>query len=1092
MPPAEQIVHQSPEGINNEPGLKIIAGNRLEDLAGHLALILGKNPLPPFQREIIVVQSLGMRRWLSLQLASMCGIWADSRFPFPNDIIHEAFRSFFPDMPGERIFDKDRITWRLVQLLPHKKGIEGFEFISQYIESHPGGAALYYIAREVADLFDQYLTYRPEMILEWDKGVDENWQAILWRELSRDLLYFHPPALRNRLFEITASWQGQKIPDFPTRLNIFAVSYLPPFHTEILVALSRIIPVTMYILSPTPEYWGDIRTPRESATMLRRLKKRDTDPDSLHLDNNRLIASLGRMGRDFHELLTDREVQADPVFNEPGNDSILHRLQQDLFSIRDISEKMIISADDIMRDTSVSMASCHGPLREVEALRDYLLHAFNCDTTLEPRDVLVMTPDLETYAPYISAVFSRDGETGIPFNLSDRHLRDESPMLNTLFSFLALPGRRRTSAEIMDIVDTDIVRKALSLEQGDIDLLRRWITDNRICWGIDEDDKTELGLPAFRANTWRHGLDRMLTGYAMPGNELFHGVLPYNLIEGSSLRVLGIFSSVIDLVSDFISGCRQERTPGEWASFLEGIFARFNFPEDENYPPVREALSLLKEVDNGAVCSSLISYELVCGFLRSAIGEKRSDRPFISGSVTFCAMLPMRSIPFRVICILGMNDGVFPRSGAASSFNLIARQPMPGDRSLRDEDRYLFLETLLSARDSLFITYTGQSIKDNSSIPPSVLVSELLDYLDDSYTVMSDEIPAGIKLRSMILVRHPLQSWSHGYFTGKNRLFTYSSVDYHALLSSREKRIPVPPFYNENPAPLQARDTVNTADLVSCLVHPARFFLNRRLGIYFQRKDETLADHEPFTLDDHSVYKLGTELSAGILEKDGNADAMLSLLSARGDLPHGALGEYYYRDLVSGVNEFVPRVKRFLEGTRKAAVPVDILLNNCRITGTLNGLSSDGLVFFRYAKLKAADCIRAWVNHLLLCCSRPEGCTYRTVHIGRDDSLVLGEVDNPSEKLADLIRIFFEAHNGPVYFIPAMSLEYARATGSKGDPLQKAQRIWEGDDYIQAEGADPYNSLLYRGIDPLCTAFERVSVETFGPMLEAVEKDKKP
>ena len=1097
MPAPDQINGGPGVSGPESPGLRVIAGNRLEDLAGRLAGIAMGNPLPPLESETVIVQSTGMQRWLSLQLAARCGVWADCLYPFPNEIVNDVFRAFFPDMPEDRIFDRDIMTWRLVSLLPGKKSDSDFDLITRYIDSHPGGQALYYIAREIADLFDQYLTYRPEMILDWDSGNDSSWQAKLWRELSPFLGYDHPPALRKRLVEIISSWSGGPVKGLPARMFIFAVSYLPPFHTGILMALSRLIPVYFFVLSPTPEYWGDILSPGEAARILRRMSKKETDPDLLHLEGNPLIASLGRMGRDFHEMLTENELYVDPLFTPVPDDSILHGIQADMFSLKDKQDTRYVKSDDLILDKSIRIASCHGPLREVEVLRDYLLDLFNSDMSIQPRDVLVMTPDIESYAPYISAVFSHAAARAIPFELTDRRVKDENPLFHVLDSFLSLPDRRCSVSEILDILDSGILRDAFELGRDDIDLMRSWVSESGIRWGLDVADRTKLGLPPFRENTWSDGLDRLLTGYALPGNDFFNGILPCGAIEGSSARLLGILAEFIDMATGFVHQSATDRTPGAWASFLGSLFGRFIRVEGESdaYAVIRESLSLLMRIDGEGICTEPVPFALVRSFIRSMAGERRSDRPFITGKVTFCAMLPMRSIPFRVICVLGMNDGVFPRANTPSSFNLIATgKPRPGDRSLRDEDRYLFLETLISARDRLFITYTGQSINDNSPVPPSVLVSELVDYCMRSYGVCPDsngEDGCGVSLSDIIVVRHPLQSFSREYFSGKTDLFSFSAGDYRALLRSRSAREPVPVFFDMPVATAESDTVLDMSDLVSCFIHPARFFLNRRMGIVLPGFRDVPEDVEPFSLDGLSRYSIGTELAEMAIRCGNDPFSFFPVFRARGVLPHGTLGESIFRELAAGVDNFIREVRGHMTTALPLPVPVDVGTGKYRIGGYLKGIRRSGFLFYRYAKLNTKDLLRAWIGHIVMCCVRPAGCDCTTVHVYPEGSVTFRPVENPESLLKSITGFYGRALEGDSWFIPSCSLAYAEGLRKKGDPLKQALKSWEGDEYFPGEISDPYNGLFYRGRNPLGVSFQAVSAEIFDPLLDAMEDGNK-
>ncbi|HSR10483.1 MAG TPA: exodeoxyribonuclease V subunit gamma, partial [Thermodesulfobacteriota bacterium] len=773
------------------PGLFLYKSNRLETLAEELAGVLRKPLASPFKQEIILVQSKGMERWVTMELARLQGICANCRFPFPNHFVYGLFRDILPDVPESSPFEPSTLTWKVMDVLPSKLKGKAFAPLKNYLCEDPAGLKLYQVSQRIADLFDQYLLFRPEMVLRWEAGKEDDWQAALWREVAKGGEGKHRAALRQAFMrELPKS--GEKLSRLPERISVFGISALPGFHLEILEAVSASIEVNLFLMNPCREYWGDLLTRREERRVKEKARKYAGGGD-LHIEKgNSLLASTGMLGRDFFDLISEWPVREKENFVDPGDGSLLCCLQSDILNLREKKpgERRILRDDD----DSIRVHSCHSAMREVEVLQDSLLSWFEADGSLLPKDVLVMTPDIAAYSPFIQAVFSLPpgDPRSIPFSIADRGVRQESEAAEVFLSLLEFQGSRYGVSQVLSVLESGPVQKKFSISGEDLDRIRLWVRETRVRWGVDDRSRAELGLPPFGENTWRAALDRMLLGYAMPGRgeKMIRGILPYDAIEGSEAAALGRLAAVCDALFSLGKELSAERTLGEWGEFLAGVVDRFLLSDEDTERDIlfiRRALRDLGEKESASGFAKKIPLAVIKAHLRLSLETEGFGSGFLTGGVTFCAMLPMRSIPFRAICLLGMNDDAYPRQEKALGFDRMARRPMPGDRSRRNDDRYLFLESLLSAREKIHISYTGQSAEDNTPRPPSVLVSELLDSIEEGFASDAGEI------RDRIVTKHRLQAFSPEYFGKNARLFSYSAENLEAarqLLSPPEERKP--------------------------------------------------------------------------------------------------------------------------------------------------------------------------------------------------------------------------------------------------------------------------------------------------------------
>ncbi|HMK66122.1 MAG TPA: exodeoxyribonuclease V subunit gamma, partial [Thermodesulfobacteriota bacterium] len=825
------------------PVITLYTSNRLEILAEKLAELL-KHPLSsPLDPEIILVQSKGMERWVSMELASHNGICANCRFPFPNHFVSSLFQKVLPDVQENSPFTPEILTWKVMKILPSLLGGKGFEDLRRYLSEGAADLKLFQLAERVAGLYDQYLLFRPEMVLGWEKGKEGHWQALLWREVTKEMEGKHWASLKAAFLKEIRK-PGRDLKNLPKRVSVFGISALPPYHLEILAALSHRTRVNLFLMNPCREYWGDLLTYQETRKIKEKARTSRTRAADLHLEKgNALLGSMGMLGRDFFELVSNLETVPQECFFKPERTNLLSAIQADILDLGNRSAGEQDPKSLNREDDSIQIHSCHSPMREVEVLQDRLLSLFEADPTLQPKDVLIMTPDIAVYSPFIRAVFSLPPEDSrwISFSIADRGLRQESPLVNAFLSILDFPGSRFGVSQVLALLEFSEVQKKFSLTEEDLERIKGWVGDTRIRWGVDGEARGKLGLPGFKENTWRAGLERMLLGVALPRQEekMFKDILPYDLIEGSGAESLGHFLAFCESLFAFGEKLSEPKTLKEWEALLQSLVEEFFLPQEEcerDLTFIRRILAGLGNKQDLSGFDQPVGLGIIRSHLATGLESEGFGFGFLSGGLTFCAMLPMRSIPFRIIALLGMNDDAYPRQTRPLGFDLMAQNPSLGDRSRRLDDRYLFLETLLSAREKLHISYVGQSHQDNSSRPPSVLVSELLD-----------AIAEGFKIPEEMIIKHHLQAFSPEYFEKGGRLFSYSGDNLEGALGALNpirKKKPFMPHALPDPDP--EWKTIELSRLCSFFSHPARFLLNQRLGIYLGEEESLLTETEPF------------------------------------------------------------------------------------------------------------------------------------------------------------------------------------------------------------------------------------------------------
>ncbi len=1081
-----------------EKGLRLYTSNRMEILADLLSRVL-REPLPsPLEQEIIVVQSTGMERWLRMQIALHHGVCANVRFPFPNAFIRNISLGVLGSHP-DKSFDPAVLTWRIFDLLKTSMELPGFEPVSAYLGNERRELKQYQLAATIADLFDQYLVFRPEMIHSWEKGEENHWQAALWRKLVQNKGAFHRAAFHRQLIE-ALDRRAFSPPDIlPCRISVFGISTLPPFHLQVLSALSENAEVNLFLMNPCREYWGEILSERQKQLFLKKSGRHQGEEEPLHLEEgNSLLASMGTLGRDFFSMVTELQCEEKQAFEDAKPTTMLQMIQSDILNLKqhwaDKQQKALVSSDD----HSIQTHSCHSPMREMEVLYDRLLSLLEQHPGLEPRHILVMAPDIELYAPFVQAVFSapEKEKMRIPFSVADRSPKNQNLLVEPYLFLLDLSKSRFTAAEVMSLLECGAIRSKFGLSEEDLFMIQRWVHESGIRWGKDAAHRQGLGLPPFSEHTWLFGLDRLLLGYALPGStrdRMFKNILPYDQIEGGDALVLGRFVAFVNTLISRAAFLQEAQTLPAWSETLTDLLDSFfsqEAPWERETQMIRRTLIELHEEATASEFSGNLTVDTVKNHLVKQLAKKTYGSGFITGGVTFCSMLPMRSIPFKVICLLGMNNDAYPRQTKKLGFDLIAKNPRPGDRSRRHDDRYLFLETILSARNTLYISYVGQSSQDNSTMPPSVLVSELIDYLAQNFRLED----ASTSLSEHLFYRHRLQPFSPAYFTGDERYFSYSRENLNAAKQKIQPSRQRAPFIATRLSPPD--DHWKSVDLSQFLVffaHPTRFLLKERLGIILGRKDIRTDESEPFAIDGLEQYKLDQRiLSKNIAGEESSH--VLKILRAEGYLPHGMPGECAYELLKEGAETFAQKVAEQTKHGEPTSFEIVSPLNGLTVRGRIDGTYPHGLVQYRYARAKAKDHVSLWIKHLFFNLSQGHEGKGESILLAADGTWRYAPVASPAKILEQMANLFLKGLEKPLPFFPETSLVYARLIIEKKRQetyaMEKARERWLGNEFRPGtgEGEEEYYRLCFGNTNPLDEVFRRLALDFYTPLLSAMRK----
>ena len=910
-------------------------------------------------------------------------------------------------VPETSPFDKSRLIWRLLRLLPAVMARPEYRPLQRFLADDADRRKRFQLAERLADLFDQYQVYRADWLAAWTLGADvlidargnrnplpeeQRWQASLWRELLADVeagpgvpdARGNPGGAGDRgpgsqtsratihgtFLRRARDWpRDERPPGLPRRLLVFGISSLPRQSLEVLAALARWTQVLMCVHNPCEHFWADIVADKDLLRLEHTRQRRrdgaaaDLSSETMHRHAHPLLAAWGKQGRDFISLLDEHDDEAARAayqgqFQAIGQridlfessvvpdqvPTLLGQLQDDIRDLRPLAEtRDRWPAVDPQQDGSIRFHLAHSPQREVEILHDQLLAAFNADPTLTPRDIIVMVPDIDTYAPHIQAVFGLVDQKDpryIPFSVADQGRRATDPLVQALETLLALPQSRLAVSDLLDLLEVPALRRRFGLGEDELPRLHRWLRGANIRWGLHAEQRTSLDLPdrpeRTTQHTWRFGLRRMLLGYAV-GQEAqsWQGIEPFDEIGGLDAALLGPLVRLLDKLDATWRQLREPATVAAWCDRLRTLMADFLAPEDSHDAftllQLDTALQQWQEVCDEAGLTESLPLSIVGEHWLSQLDEGGLSQRFFAGAVTFATLMPMRAIPFRHVCLLGMNDSDYPRQRQPLDFDLMGGDYRPGDRSRREDDRYLFLEALLSARERLHLSWVGRSITDNSPRPPSVLVGQLRDHLAAGWRLAGHE-EAGDRdtirkgrsaLVDALTLVHPLQPFSPLYFPADpyaSPWFTYAqewrpATETGASGTQAEptgaREVTLPPLVRTEPLTLR--------ELADFLKAPVKAFFNRRLNVAFELEDPAGEDQEPFALNPLQRWQLNDELiraQARAVTRDEAIETVrtdrLERIQRRGELAPGAFGEALGEELVAPMADLFRRYQEAL------------------------------------------------------------------------------------------------------------------------------------------------------------------------------------
>ena len=1072
--------------------------NKIEALLAQLVKLLLQQECSPLKSQTVVVENPGLAHWLKMQMANSLGIAANIEFPMPSRFFWQVQRTVQPELDDESVFSKDTLTWLVLECLNNEEMINrpSFELLRSYLtvtSSEDGqvetseqqqAVKLYQLASNIADLYDQYLVFRPDWIKAWqdkdfrmgDEPLDDQlWQGQLWIELielakQKGLSVNHRASMLQDFMHVLKD--GDNKASLPNDVIFFGFSTLPKHQIETLSLLSQHMDVHVLTPNPSMHYWGDVM----NETVQAKLRMRNKSVELADAGND-LLASLGTMGKDFQQMLLDIEhIQEQPMFYESEGDSLLSTIQNQILTLQQAKDLKTPIAE---ADKSIQVVGCHSAMREIEVLHDHLLNLFS-NTQVEPQEIVVMIPDVACYAPYIDAVFN-SSKIRIPYSISDRPVQAEHPLLAAFIAILELPKGRFNFSDVMSLLEVPAIYRAYGISEHQLPRLKTWLSEAGIRWGYDSEHRSKQGLPNWDQNTWVYGFKRLLMGYAVSSNHLISGISPIQNVEGLDASLLGPVIQFVDHLHDFIALSECSSHANVWSEKLHLFINQvFDITDTEQIviEHVYQVLESWVQSTQSVSFDGELSFSVVVEGIKQRLQKAGGSQHFMVGKVNFCTLLPMRSIPFKVVAVLGLNDQDYPRSVTPNSLDLMRFKRRIGDRSRRDEDRYLFLEAILSARDSLWLSYKSRDQKEDKPMTPSVVLAELLDYLQEGF-----EYPDGQMPLDKLFVQHPLQPFNEQYYAKSSPLFSFNKdwlAAHNSNLARNEsltKPLDIEGSVDKNSGQVayqshhgqenQDKPEILLEDLIQFYQNPSKYYLNQNLNISLSLWAESQENEEPFDLDGLALFKLKERtlenakrqiLNSQKDDYQETSNISINQVSiSSGQLAYGEIGDRQWQALQSSVSPLLDQCELHMVNPISSPIEINYVYRSLfsesakdnglksiatSLLGWVSAIFDETLVYAIPSNLKSKHVIKLLIEHAALCVM---GRQYSAKLICQNAIVNIQPMakSDAVEWLKPLIEYFLLAKQHAIPLLPETAWELSRPAKKGGREYNNSKHAFD-------------------------------------------------
>ncbi|WWP02192.1 MAG: exodeoxyribonuclease V subunit gamma [Candidatus Dasytiphilus stammeri] len=1029
----------------------------------------------PLTSEIIIVQSISMSEWLKKKFLEDLSIIANiTTYSSFTDFIWDMFICVLSDIPSESFLSKENIMWKLMTILPNMDKNPECEIFNTYLSRDFDKCRLLQLAMSIAELYNIYLIYRPEWLIRWERGEwvnnismkTQKWQACIWnkiiqytRDLNQPILHF---ANLYQIFIQKIDETKKIIKGLPERVFVFSNS-IPPIYLNILKALSNQLNIHFFFTNPCRYYWSDSYLPKQ---------KDQTDKKTsfiFHLNEipkygNPLLASWGKIGSDSLYLLSNIDYRAEiDAFVDINPNNLLHIIQHDILELEDHSinftkENLKFSKKKRLlnpEDQSLRIHICYNQLCEIEILQYELFKIISENPELKPSDIIVIVSDIDHYAPFIQAVFGNySSEYYLPFSIYDINVRQKYSVIQVFLKIITICDHwdKFSSEEIINLLELPILRLKFNINDKNLSDLRSNLNELDIIW-------TNFNSLIISGNT------NNLSDFFNINKQILDSDLVEHLI---------IFLTYLHKWRIFLS---KSRLFIEWKPICHHLINDF-FIRDVADNNTEEILIFIENQWDKILSYGIINYtervsiKLLSNVLISCLDQKKNAPNFFDNVIHFCTMMPRRgAIPFKVVCMIGMNDEFykFPSSSPAVVFNLMIQNPQCGDMTNRHEDRYYFLEALISARKIFYISYIIRAFQYKTELLQLGFVGEIIDYIAYSFYLPETKL-LDLDISAQIVRKHLIIL--HTYSTS----FDYLKMIKNHLLKDNNKiyknksykkftlKKVLAPIFND----------IKLKDLIRFWQHPVRTFFNKRLSVYFLKKQ--VSDTKYFFLKNFNCYKFNTNL-LNLLIKNQDPSILIDSYQPIWKNYNYFL-DHFFCQQQRVMAKIVARIKPYYSSNRENK-KIHITIADIQLSGYLSEVQTNGLVRWRPYRLNFKDGLFLWLEHLIYCfMNKNSNSVGKSIMFGQGNTQWCFNALSKQEAtywLTNFIKGYQNGMGNPLLLLPKTGGSWLKASYNyinssicheKTIQIQARQKLIQTwNEKIVGDCHDPYFQCLFHTLD---------------------------
>ncbi|XBC44247.1 MAG: exodeoxyribonuclease V subunit gamma [Buchnera aphidicola (Schlechtendalia peitan)] len=1057
-----------------------------------------QNPLHnPLNSEIFVTPNAQIDYWIKIFIANKYLITANINFLKFNTFVWKIFQNFSSHNYSNLEFTRYYLIWKMMNL----KNIKHF---SNFISKSNSKIKLFEILSFLSKTFEQYLIYRPDWIKKWQENskkqnnthASTNQYEVLWIELIKYMNSKHQSTwnFSNILFYLENKFKKKlNITQFPPRIFIFENTYLTPYHLIILKQISQLCDIHFFYTTPYQyeeqllSKFNKIKkcninlTQKNAADLLKTTRKfKIFIQKKINIHNSmNYIASWGEYGLENTVLLNLIQKKQVNIFNTKETTCLLQKIQKNIIQNNFLKNNNINKINIhnekkykiFKNDKSLAIHVCLTLRREIEVLHDNLLNILNTNHDILFHDILIISKNINIYTPYIYSIFNKiNGKNYIPFFiLSDTYLENKTTIFKIVIEMLDLPNISLDNEKILNLLSNVFILKKFKIKSKEIIILHKIIQQSCITFEADSTNETYESHINHEYNNLSIGEENIFLGRAM--NDInyitWNKNVPYQYLSTKHYKIFGKFVTFSILLKKWKKILSTEKSLKHWKILFEQFLQDFFINDDSE----KQEIIFIKKQWNKIIDPGIrenykgkISIKILKNELLNYNSQKINIHGCFSGKVTFCNGFKLRSIPFKVICILGMHEKFVIQKTSTSNLSLMYQYPRICDPHRPNKYKYLFLETLLSTKKFLLISYYKNSEHTNSIHEQSLIINQLFLYISKNFYISK-------KYNNKCKCQNINKLLLHIYYFHTNELYStknfYHNYKFHSFSQTWFKISQLTRTYKNNfekPLPKIQYKHINMFNLISFWKNPIRYFFNQRLHVKLNLITTNNLYQEDYFIKAIDRYWINVDILNFLLYRKSIKKLFL-YYKYKGIIPSGNIGKIYWNNQLSLITPLYEKINLQKKKLRNKKFCIQTGIHF--LYGLLKNINTTGLLRWTPSIIKNTDIISLWLEHLVYC------CIYNT-----GDSIMFGlkntnltfhrlKKNQASHLLNKYVSGYIEGMTKPILltntginWINYIYDKNNKNISTKKQHIQKAKSImlqtWEGNNWKKGEKDDLY------------------------------------